>query len=454
MKKTKRKKETILALIEEELEIVKLGEILNSNLKLPTYQRPYRWTKKTAVTLFQDVKQAYQKGKAEYRIGTVILHKNEEGIYNIVDGQQRLTTLCLLKYCLTGEEGTLFNQEYNSLSQEAITNNYKILKQKVIDLKQEEESYTKYLLENCTIVKLVIDSEQEAFQFFDSQNSRGKPLYPHDLLKSYHLREIAEQDKRQKEEELKKLEKARTEKEIEEDQRKEKEKLIEEWENLKEEELENLFANQLFSIIQWYRGKNGLYYSTKKIETFKGIQTESPYPYAKYYAVTEQFQLTQPVIAGRKFFEYVLQYHKLSREVEKILEERLPIKYKEFYHKKGSGYGYIKNLFINAAMLFADRFGKDSLTNDTLRILFQWAYSLRIVMQAVYQETMNNYAIGKDKIRINEGINMFEIISQMKRPEELELIALKTVEENKYKLDEERKKLYDCIYEEEGKEDE
>lgn len=31
----------------------------------------------------------------------------------------------------------------------------------------------------------------EAFQFFDSQNARGKALYPHDLLKAYHLREMA-----------------------------------------------------------------------------------------------------------------------------------------------------------------------------------------------------------------------------------------------------------------------
>lgn len=419
-----------MALIEKEVEIVKLGEILNFNLELPTYQRPYRWNKQTAVTLFQDVKQAYQEGRKEYRIGTIILHKSEEGIYNIVDGQQRLTTLCLLKYCLTGEEGTLFSQEYNDLSRKAIINNYHILKQKVIDLKQEDEAYTKYLLENCTIVKLVIDSEQEAFQFFDSQNSRGKPLYPHDLLKSYHLREMTEE--------------------------KEEEKiiLINQWENLKEEEIESLFATKLFPIIQWYRGKYGLYYSSRKIEIFKGIKSQYPYRYAKYYRKVNDFQLTQPVIAGRKFFEYVLQYYKLSQEIQKIIEDRLPKKYKEYYAKKGSGYGYTKNLFINAAMLFADRFEKDSLTKERLKILFEWAYSLRIVMQAVYQETMNNYAIGKEGIRINKGINLFEMISEMKRPEELEIITLKTVEENKYKLNEDRKKLYDCIYGEEGKEHE
>ena len=40
------------------------------------------------------------------------------------------------------------------------------------------------------MVQIVTDSEQEAFQFFDSQNTRGKELAPHDLLKSYHLREM------------------------------------------------------------------------------------------------------------------------------------------------------------------------------------------------------------------------------------------------------------------------
>lgn len=416
-----------MALIEKELEIVKLEEILRFDLKIPTYQRPYRWNPKTAVTLFQDVKQAYQEGKNEYRMGTVIIHKSTEGNYNIVDGQQRLTTLCLLKYCLTGEEGCLFNQEYNSLSKEAIINNYKILKQKVANLKEDRDSYTKFLLKNCTLVKLVIDSEQEAFQFFDSQNSRGKPLYPHDLLKSYHLREM----RKEKEEE--------------------KITLMNQWENIKEEELEGLFTNKLFPIIQWYKGGYGLHYSSEKIEIFKGINKEFTYPYVKYHISANTYQLTQPVVAGRGFFEYILYYYNMLQKTEEIIKERIPNKYKEFYHKKGRGYGYTKNLFINSIILFVDRFGEKSLTNDRIEILFQWAYSLRIVMQSVYQETMNNYAIGKETVRINKGLNLFEAISKMKKPEELEIITLETIEEKDFKLSKDRRDLYDCIYKE-GKE--
>ena len=37
------------------------------------------------------------------------------------------------------------------------------------------------------MVEVVLQDISEAFQFFDSQNARGKDLEPHDLLKAYHL---------------------------------------------------------------------------------------------------------------------------------------------------------------------------------------------------------------------------------------------------------------------------
>lgn len=40
------------------------------------------------------------------------------------------------------------------------------------------------------VVVICVDKVSEAFQLFDSQNTRGKALDPHDLLKAYHLREM------------------------------------------------------------------------------------------------------------------------------------------------------------------------------------------------------------------------------------------------------------------------
>ena len=63
-----------------------------------------------------------------------------------------------------------------------------------------------FLLNQCSLVKIVTDDQSEAFQFFDSQNSRGKELAPHDLLKAYHLREMGREDERTKIEVIKQWE--------------------------------------------------------------------------------------------------------------------------------------------------------------------------------------------------------------------------------------------------------
>ena len=80
-----------------------------------------------------------------------------------------------------------------------IVTNYEILSKRISELpKDEQNKYKNYLFERCSVVQIVTDSEQEAFQFFDSQNSRGKELAPHDLLKSYHLREMNDEEENQK----------------------------------------------------------------------------------------------------------------------------------------------------------------------------------------------------------------------------------------------------------------
>ena len=231
-----------MALIESELSIVTIKELFELKLAIPEYQRPYSWSVESTNTLFMDIYEAYKEGLSEYRLGSVILHKNNE-VYNIVDGQQRITTLSILLYCLGDEKLGLLNERYSSFSENVITNNFQILKKKVSELKNVE-SFKQYLLKSCTVVKIVTDKEQEAFQFFDSHNSRGKELDPHDLLKSYHLREMNNE-----EEYLKK-------------------KIISIWENEDQDNLEKLFRVYLFPLTKWYKGRNGLGYSSKEIKIF------------------------------------------------------------------------------------------------------------------------------------------------------------------------------------------
>lgn len=428
-----------MALLQEELRITKIKEILGMKLALPSYQRPYRWSVNSTNTLFLDTYQAYQEGTPEYRVGSIILHKENEK-YNIVDGQQRLTTLSILLYCLDYEAQELLRENYNQLSNDAIVTNFNILSKRISELSEEERSkYRDYVLEQCSAVQIVTDSEQEAFQFFDSQNSRGKELAPHDLLKSYHLREMEDEDEHQKV------------------------RIINQWENVDQDHLNDLFKIFLYPLKQWYKGKNGLGYSSSKIAVFKGIKTTNVFNYAIYHKASNlfveqfnangssellasktlnQFQLTQPLMAGQRFFHYALHY---ARQLEKIRKLIQKVHTEEQLPDKRSGDVYIKQLYECALLFFADRFGIDSLSKGLMQQLYTWCYSLRLTMNAVYPQTINKYARGKHE-RVNEGVDLFSIISEMNHAEELKLIVLEqptfdTKTKEKYKA------VYDLLCE-------
>lgn len=415
------------------LEIVSVSNLLKETLGIPIYQRPYRWTTESSTLLFNDMYDSFKKVGEEYRIGTVVLHRDakKENILMIVDGQQRITTLSILLYCISGinkelsfeleEYLSLLEREesYNSLSIDAVRNNHEVLKSKCEEHKDELKDFYKYILTKCTFVKIITDSEQQAFQFFDSQNSRGKELAPHDLLKSYHLREMNS------------------------DSLELKLKLIGAWEKVNQENLAKFFSNHLYPLINWYKRQSGINYSVKQIKSFKGVKQDNKFNYAVYHKAASlyierfntekvfeltsgkeivQFQLTQPVVAGRRFFTYTLYYLELYERVISIIENE----YKELNPiilDKDSGNGYVRNLFINVVMFFIDKFDESSLSKTILNKLYKWVYSLRLVMYSVYIETVNNYALGRNK-RANDGLNMFNKISEMTSPAEMDAILL------------------------------
>src|SRR5450830_1449105 len=63
--------------------------------EVPKYQRSYAWERQNVSELFTDIKEALDT-KSNHYVGTVVLAKTErDEIFNIVDGQQRLTTIVL-----------------------------------------------------------------------------------------------------------------------------------------------------------------------------------------------------------------------------------------------------------------------------------------------------------------------------------------------------------------------
>ena len=58
--------------------IIKVRELLtNGNLKIPSYQRPYKWTTKNVNQLIDDI--LIHKEKSEYRLGTLVIHNHFHG---------------------------------------------------------------------------------------------------------------------------------------------------------------------------------------------------------------------------------------------------------------------------------------------------------------------------------------------------------------------------------------
>ena len=249
----------------EKAVIIKLKDLLSiENLDIPEYQRPYKWSLKNVNQLIDDILRF--KNKEAYRLGTVVVHKNSKNnTLDIVDGQQRITTIVLLIKAIMQDDNLnkKFHTEYNEKSENeikfpdlkftnpiSITNvkqNFQELNKRIKEI-EFDENVVYFILHKCEVVYVELDDISEAFQFFDFFFARGKDLAPHDLLKAFHLREMNDVSES------------------------EKTLLVNSWEQLDEEgNLSGLFNDYLFKIRNWSRGKSARYFSKNDVDIFKGI---------------------------------------------------------------------------------------------------------------------------------------------------------------------------------------
>lgn len=400
----------------------KVGELLKEEgLRIPSYQRPYKWNRKHIRNLFYDLRDAM--GKKEYQIGSVILHENDG--YDIVDGQQRLISISLFLHLLDdlenykGAKQLLSAAVFGELSCYHASENYnewENLTQLVGE--NEAKDICNFLLENCSVSVITMPKERlsEAFQLFDSQNNRGKSLEPHDLLKAYHLRKQDSEDER----------------------------IVEKWEQFvedKELSLKELFDKHLFRMRRWSRGETGLTnkrygsylrFTEDFIDDFKGVDLNQNFPYLELYRHIENLpmSITMPIIDGSKFFEYIESAHETIKEHKDFLNEELGfsdepegeeknLAYPEgmlnIYNSSKGRYLKCHNIFLNICSLFADRFGKDELSKEIVETLFIWSYYPRVKSKAIYDATVGKYAAG-GKFRQKEVQKLFQLLSHAVTP--------------------------------------
>lgn len=401
----------------------KVGELLKEgDLRIPFYQRPYKWNRKHIRNLFYDLRDAM--GKKEYQIGSVILHKND-GYLDVVDGQQRLISISLFLHLLDrlenykGAKQLLSAAVFGELSCYHASENYnewKNLTQLVGE--NEAKDICNFLLENCAVSVITMPKERlsEAFQLFDSQNNRGKSLEPHDLLKAYHLRKEDSED----------------------------EKIVEKWEQFVEDKdlsLKELFDKHLFRMRRWSRGETGLTnkrygsylrFTEDFIDDFKGVDLNQNFPYLELYRHIENLpmSITMPIIDGSKFFEYIESAYETIKEHKDFLNAELGFSDEPEGEEKNLAYPegmlniynspkgrYLKchNIFLNICSLFADRFGKDELSKEIVETLFIWSYYPRVKSKAIYDATVGKYAAG-GSFRQKEAQKLFQLLSHAVTP--------------------------------------
>ena len=117
-------------------EIKSVNELLNMKLDIPNYQRPYKWDIQNIDDLLSDITNAISDADRyrtdfKYRIRTIILHKTKDGIYDVVDGQQRIISLVLLKQCVEPEfTCSILEKDFtNKVTQYNIHRNYGFIRE-------------------------------------------------------------------------------------------------------------------------------------------------------------------------------------------------------------------------------------------------------------------------------------------------------------------------------------
>ena len=74
-----------------------IGSVLKGKrFKVPAYQRSYAWEIDQVEALMNDISDAIKNKEKEYFLGSIVVTVGENNRYQVVDGQQRLTTVSLI----------------------------------------------------------------------------------------------------------------------------------------------------------------------------------------------------------------------------------------------------------------------------------------------------------------------------------------------------------------------
>ena len=218
-----------------------LGSGKNKKFAIPEYQRPYAWTTDQIQTLFDDLVE-YTSGEEKdstYFLGTIVAYENDENEQEIIDGQQRITSLFLLLRALYSklssmsetlqsknfmrqieaamweqdeltaevdfekvlivsrvvgeEENNIFTNilvtgETEKGRKDTYSENYKLFVELIEDYASKEPELFYWFIQNvlnrAILLPITADSQDTALTIFSTLNDRGLALSDADIFKA------------------------------------------------------------------------------------------------------------------------------------------------------------------------------------------------------------------------------------------------------------------------------
>ncbi|WP_057490362.1 GmrSD restriction endonuclease domain-containing protein [Streptococcus orisasini] len=194
--------------MDKHLKMIPVSKIFSDvHYEVPIYQRNYAWGSDQIEQLIEDIKSS----KDDYFLGNLIVNQKDNNLYEVIDGQQRLTTLFLLERYLGitfANDALRFeardkanrtlatlpntNQLTDELQSSEIKVGYKIIDDyfEKTGLKAEKEKIIKRL-EKVNLIRVQVPAKIDLNHYFEIMNTRGEQLELHEIAKAYILAKIS-----------------------------------------------------------------------------------------------------------------------------------------------------------------------------------------------------------------------------------------------------------------------
>ncbi len=187
-----------------------------TNYLIPIYQRNYAWKETQIVQLIEDIDSSIDKTDKNYFLGNLIVNQKDNNIFEVIDGQQRLTTLYLLeKYLdiLFPKEALQFEARNKSnrtlsyiknsnnseliedFSSPEILNGFRIIENYFKNKNIKNDKFTQKL-NQVFLIQVQVPQKIDLNHYFEIMNTRGEQLKLHEIAKAKLLKVLNNDDYR------------------------------------------------------------------------------------------------------------------------------------------------------------------------------------------------------------------------------------------------------------------